>query len=119
MRMRMLPPMGHSTRAAGSFFCGVRQADEMEEAKVGVTEIDFARGHREFGRILNVMVIVVQRFAAGEDRPDAVGKVARLVGCFEIAVSPPVTETVDDDGGKKRNPRHLYEPHPQTGRSED
>src|SRR5215831_16494887 len=42
-----------------------------------------------------------------------------MVGGFEIAISPPVAETVDHTGREKRNPRHLNQPHHKSPHTEE
>src|SRR5215831_5730266 len=42
-----------------------------------------------------------------------------MVGGFEIAISPPVAETVDHTGREKRNPRHLNQPQRKSPHAEE
>src|SRR6478672_3098145 len=46
-------------------------------------------------------------------------QIPRVVGRFEIAVSPPVAETVYHTGSEKRNPRHLDQPHRKSPHAEE
>ena len=48
---------------------GVRQADHAERGEVPEAGIQLALAHREPHGVLNVMMVVVERFAAGEQRP--------------------------------------------------
>ena len=61
-------------------------------------------------------MVVVQFFAADEDRPRH--DIARGVGTLEVPIAPVVTDTVDDAGGKKGNAHHLQSPHGGAERAE-
>src|SRR4029077_7527683 len=84
-----------------------------------VAGVELAAMDREPFRILNVVVIVVERLASGDERPELAGEILRMVRRLKIAVSPPVTEAVDPASGKKWNPRHLDQPHRKSPRAEE
>ena len=61
------------------------------------------------------MVIIMQFFAANHDAPGrdvGAGVVSR-----EVAVTPIVSDAVDDACGGNRNPRHLHRPNRETQRA--
>src|SRR6185437_9255148 len=60
------------------------------------------------GRARERVVVVVQFLATDPHAPR--GEVGGLVGGFEVAVAPPVTDTVDHTSGPDRNPKHLHGP---------
>ena len=92
------------------------QTEKLEDADVHPADVELVGFDRELGRGRVGVVVVVQLFAADDDAPWR--HVGAGVDRFEVAVAPPVTQTVDDAGGRHGRPDHLHGPDSQAQSAE-
>ncbi|EWS63747.1 hypothetical protein Y695_03018 [Hydrogenophaga sp. T4] len=95
------------------------QSNRLQDGDVHPANVELVRLDRQLGRGRVGVVVIVQFLAANDDAPGR--HVGAGVGGFEVAVTPPVANAVDDAGGRDRDPHHLQGPdrHPQHAEQRD
>ena len=83
-------------------------ADRFEHADRGPADIELEAAQGELGRAREGVMVVVQFLTTDDEAPRR--QVGRGVVAFDVAIAPPVAESVDDAGGHERDPDHLAGP---------
>mmetsp|Transcript_10425 Transcript_10425/g.42444 ORF Transcript_10425/g.42444 Transcript_10425/m.42444 type:complete len:581 (+) Transcript_10425:6181-7923(+) len=83
-------------------------AQHLQAADIDPADVELVGLDRELGRRRVGVVVVVQLFAADDQRPG--DEVGRSVRRLEVAIAPVVADAVDDARGPERDPDHLDGP---------